>query len=107
MVNETPPEKWASGNGRAVASSRDYPNIAAAQTRTQRFRQLGVDFDSGEALHRGPQQIGCETVARSKLENVRPQVGAGEDPRHALLDGFSPSVRTAQPMVQAVHVFLS
>lgn len=54
-----------------------------------------VDFDRGEVLHRGPQQIGCEIVARSKLKNVRPQVGAGEDPRHALLDGFSPSVRTA------------
>ena len=80
-------------HGRGV--SRDHLNIAAAQTRTQRVSQLGVDFDRGEAPHRWPQQIGCETGARSKFEHVRPQVDAGEDPWHSLLDGFSPSVRTA------------
>jgi hypothetical protein len=77
-VNETPPENSASENGMAVASP-----------------VLGVKFDGGDSPHGESQQIGCEAGPGSTFEDTLPKVGAREDPRHSLLNGFSPSGGTA------------
>jgi hypothetical protein len=88
-------------HGRGIAL--DDFDIAATQARSQRLSPPGILFDCGESLDPLPQQIGCEPRSGSQLQNVLSQVRARECPGKPMIDGFSPAIRAAQPVVDPVH----
>ena len=73
----------------------DYFNIATVQARPQRVRQFWIHFDSRETRRGEPDQIRCSAGSGAQFEDILPEIGAGKYPGHSLLNGPSPSIRTA------------
>jgi len=69
----------------------DNLNIAASQSRTKLLGQVRVQFYCSQPEHRFLQKICSQTRTRPKFEHISTQIGAGQNPRHTLLDSSSPS----------------
>ena len=91
-AGELPVGKWHGGG-----IARNHLDIAAAQTSTERVRQLRIQFDGSEVRRTDAHEISCDAGPRAQLEDVLPKVRIREHPGYALLNGFSPAIRAAQP----------
>jgi len=82
-----------------------YLNIGVAQPGAQRFGKLIVCFNRGQARHCGSQTVRRKARARTCLEEVRPKLGAGENPWHPPLKRLSPTSGTTEPVMKLIHMF--